>query len=445
MLPTITIIGRQNVGKSTLFNRLTSSKQALVADQNGLTRDRQYGYVNYDNKSFIVVDTGGICDKQHNEIDQSISQQCEKAILEADSILFVVDAKDGLTYEDEYIANKLRIFKKPIFLAVNKIDLVDPFISIPEFYKAGFGKPIPISSAHSRGIDTLVKHIHNLFPDTDIQDLETQQAIKIAIVGKPNVGKSTLINRLLGEERMIVSDKPGTTRDSIFIPFKYNYKTYILIDTAGIRRRTKITEKIEKFSVIKTLQAIYASNVVVFLIDGQEGISDQDQKLLGLILESGKALVFVVNKWDGLTIEKQELIKQGLSRKLSFLHFVKWHFISALQGFEKKRLLSSIKQAYDSATKKLTTPQLNKALQLLIEKHQPPLVKGRRIKLRYAHVGGNNPPIIVIHGNQVKSLSKSYKRYLEKGFRKIFNLVGTPIQIELRQGENPYQDSGDRS
>ena len=439
MLPVIAIIGRVNVGKSTLFNYLTHSQHAIVADQEGLTRDRQYGYGRYDHQLFITIDTGGLFDEQ-NEMESSITEQCEKAILEADAILFLVDAQSGVMPTDELIIQKLRISKKPILLVANKIDGVDPNIALAEFHRLGTGEPIPISASHSRGINALLKRIFDSLPEIESTDLELQEqeGIKLAIVGKPNVGKSTLVNRMLGEERMIVSDIPGTTRDSIFIPLERKDKHYTLIDTAGIRRKGRVNEKIEKFSVIKTLQAIEVCNVVIFIIDGQEGISEQDLKLLGLVLDSGKALVIAINKWDGLSEDQQDWAKKELERRLNFINFAKWHFISALRGFGVNQLFKSVEQAYDSATKKLQTPKLTRTLQQLIEQHQPPLVRGRRIKLRYAHTGGHNPPIIVIHGKQLQSLPDSYKRYLENGFRKALDLFGTPIKIELKVDENPY-------
>jgi len=440
MYPVIAIVGRPNVGKSTLFNILTKSRSAIVADQPGLTRDRQYGIGKYNNKEFIIIDTGGIGDKQ-DEIDNLMAQQTILAIEEADVIVFIVDAKAGLTAADELLVQRLRTYSKKVFLVLNKIDGLDQDLVTSEFYSLGFGTPIPIAAAHNRGIKQLLTTVLADFPEemTTEEKQSEQQGIKVAIVGRPNVGKSTLINKILGERRVTVFDKPGTTRDSIFIPFQRNGKQYTLIDTAGVRRRSKITDTVEKFSVIKTLQAIENCNVVVFLIDGREKIAEQDLKLLSFILDAGKAIVIAVNKWDSLSSTEKELNKKELQRRLTFIDYAKWHFISALHGTGVKNLFTDINKVYQAAYKQIDTNKLTKLLIQAQEKYQPPLIKGRRLKLRYAHLGGHNPPIIVIHGNQaILALPYPYKRYLERFYRQHLKLEGTPIRIELNASENPY-------
>jgi len=444
MLPVIAIVGRPNVGKSTLFNCLTKTRDALVANQRGLTRDRQYGRGEFEEHPFIVIDTGGIAEDE-GQFDALVSKQVNCAIDESDIILFMVDARDGVTPADEEIANKLRKeIKKPVFLVVNKIDGLDAAVASAEFFSLGFGDPISIAASHQRGIKELLQKIfvetRFLASQSDMteQTVETRliasqsTSCKVAIIGRPNVGKSTLVNRILGEERVIVFDQPGTTRDSIYIPFERRGQHYTIIDTAGVRRRGKVFETIEKFSIVKTLKAIEDANVVLFLIDGQQEVAEQDLKLLGLVLESGKSLVIAVNKWDGLSDYEKERIKQELDRRLVFVSYAKIHFISALHGTGVGNLFKSIDQVYKSATKKLSTPLLTRILEKAVEMHQPPLVGGRRIKLRYAHAGGKNPPIIVIHGTRVSSLPASYKKYLENVFRETLHLVGTPIRIQLR-------------
>jgi len=435
--PVIAIVGRPNVGKSTLFNCFTKSRDAIVADQPGLTRDRQYGYGVFEDRSFIVVDTGGI-GVEEETLDNLMAKQSWQAINESDVIIFLVDARDGLTAADQIIAKKLRTSNKPILLVMNKIDGLDAHVAAADFHALGLGEPIAIAAAHRRGINVLLEKVLVKFPPVEEKIAEEKAGIKIAIVGKPNVGKSTLVNRLLGEERVVVYDEPGTTRDSIFVHLERRGKHYIIIDTAGVRRRRKVTEAIEKFSVIKALQAIDEANVVVFLIDAREGVAEQDLKLLGHIIDSGKALVIAVNKWDGLAEEEKEWVKRELQRRLIFVNYAKWHFISALHGSGVGNLFASIEQAYSAAMKSVSTSQITRILQQIVAAHPPPLVKGRRIKLRYAHIGGHNPPIIVIHGKQVEALPGSYKRYLENAFRKALQLIGTPIRIELKSGENPF-------
>lgn len=438
MIPVIALVGRPNVGKSTLFNRLTKTQDALVADFPGLTRDRQYGQAQYEDKPFIVVDTGGI-GVDDIAVDSLMSKQSAIALNEADVVLFLVDGRSGLTGIDEQIASNLRKLNKKVHLVVNKTEGLDDDIACSDFQSLGIADVHSLSAAHGSGISSLLETILN--PFTPEQDEPYQdKAIKIAFAGRPNVGKSTLINRILGEERVVVYDMPGTTRDSIAIPFMRDEQHYILIDTAGVRRKSRIDEKIEKFSVIKTLQAIKESNVCLQLMDAKEGITDQDMNLLGFIIESGKALVIALNKWDGLDEDHKDRIKDELSRKLHFANFAKIRFISALHGSGVGGLFNDINEAYESATQSFSTPRLTRLLQDISTKHTPPCVNGRRIKLRYAHIGGHNPPVIVIHGNQLDALPDSYKRYLNNEFIKHLGLVGTPLKIEFKGGANPFSE-----
>lgn len=438
MIPVIALVGRPNVGKSTLFNRLTRTQDALVADFPGLTRDRQYGQAQFENKPFIVIDTGGI-GVDDLAVDALMSKQSAVALDEADLVLFLVDGRAGLTGIDESIAKNLRKISKPVYLIVNKTDGLDEEIACSEFQSLGFNEVHPISATHGRGMHSLLQTLTKDYEPAEEESTDAK-TIKIAFAGRPNVGKSTLINRILGEERVVVYDMPGTTRDSIAIPFKRDEKEYILIDTAGVRRRSRVDEKIEKFSVIKTLQAIKESNVCMMLIDAQEGLTEQDMHLLGFIIESGKGLVVAVNKWDGLDDDHKEQVRAELDRRLHFVNFAKIRFISALHGSGVGLLFKDIEQAYASATQTLSTPQLTRLLQDLVNQHTPPLVQGRRIKLRYAHTGGHNPPIIVIHGNQLDSLPDSYKRYLTNAFVAHLGLVGTPLKLEFKGGANPFKD-----
>jgi GTP-binding protein len=446
MVPVIAIVGRPNVGKSTLFNYLTRSRDALVANEPGVTRDRQYGEGTFENQHFIVIDTGGLEDTQ-NKIHQEISQQTLTALEEAQIIFWVVDARAGFTIVDQQIVQKLRGLKKPIYLLVNKSDGLDEGTACADFYAAGISPIFAVTATQGRGINALLQTIFPSLPEgeeTSEAASSLESGIKVAIVGRPNAGKSTLVNRILGEERVVVFDAPGTTRDSIFIPFERRDKKYTLIDTAGIRRRRSIEKNpehsVEKFSVVKTLQAITEANVVVFVVDAQAELADQDLHLLGYILDAGRALVIAVNKWDGLAADKKAWIERELDRRLVFVRYARVHFISAKHGTGVGNLFTSIDEAYRSATRKLATPKLTEILERAIEAHQPPAVIGRRIKLRYAHAGGSNPPIIVIHGNQTDALPASYHRYLANYFRDTLGLMGTPIRIELRSGENPYKD-----
>lgn len=435
MIPVIAIVGRPNVGKSTLFNCLTQSRDAVVADIPGVTRDRIYGRGNLNHKNYILIDTAGI-GIDEDGVDELTAKQAELAIHESNLILFVVDARAGLMPADAAIAKKLRKLNKDLIFVINKAEGRDADNLNGEFLKLGFKNKILISASHRENIDKLVKK----FPDASEETADEAAGIKVAIVGKPNVGKSTLVNRILGEERVIVFDAPGTTRDSIYIPFERNRKKYTLIDTAGVRRKSHVIEIIEKISVVKTLQSIEEANVVLFLVDARSNLTEQDLGLLGFVLSLGKALVIAINKWDGLDNYAREQVKAKLDRKLSFIDFAEIKFISALHGTGVGELFKDINKAYDSAMKELKTPLLTKILQKAVIQHQPPLVGGRRIKLRYAHAGGHNPPIIVIHGTQTDDLPSSYTRYLSGYYRKALKLIGTPVQINFKEGENPYKD-----
>ncbi len=436
MLPVVAIVGRPNVGKSTLFNCLTRSRDALISAYPGMTRDRQYGDVNFNHRRFIIIDTGGITDET-DVVEQLITKQALHAIQDADKVIFLVDAKSGITPEDKMIADILRRSGKPLLLAVNKTEGLDPAMGVAESFELGIDSPVAIAATHGTGITQLVEA---LFPEPaeSRAELEETSSIKLAIVGRPNVGKSTLTNRMLGEERVIVHDSPGTTRDSIFIPLERFEKHYTLIDTAGVRKRKKVSETPEKFSVVKTLQAIENANVVLYVIDGRLGVSEQDLKLLGFVLECGKALVIAVNKWDGMSVEAREHAKATIDRHLDFVRFARVHYISALHGSGVGNLFDSVNEAYDSAIKPLSTSVLTRLLQQAQLTHSPPLVHGRRVKLRYAHPGGHNPPRIVIHGNQVHELPESYRKFLAQFFRKKLNLFGTPVLVEFKSGENPF-------
>ncbi|NOY67467.1 MAG: ribosome biogenesis GTPase Der [Gammaproteobacteria bacterium] len=441
MIPVIALVGRPNVGKSTLFNFLTKTRDALVADFPGLTRDRKYGHGKVGGSPYLVIDTGGLSGESE-AIDELMAQQTRLAIDEADVVLFLVDARNGVTASDHLITSELRQINKPVILVVNKIDGVNADTAVSDFYELGMGEPLAIAAgSRGRGVLQLMKQAIEKFPLQEESESgnDSVTGIKVAILGRPNVGKSTLVNRLIGEDRVLAFDMPGTTRDSIYIPFEKNGQAYTLIDTAGVRRRSKVHEAIEKFSVIKALKAIEESNVVIIVLDAQQEISDQDATLLGFVLETGRALLLAVNKWDNLQEDQKEKIKNELDYKLTFLDFAEIHFISALHGTGIGHLFDSVQKAYESATRNLSTPQLTDILERAIEDHQPPLVKGRRIKLRYAHQGGRNPPVIVLHGNQAKSTPESYKRYLMNTYRKVLKLVGTPVRIEFKEGKNPFE------
>ena len=479
--PVVALVGRPNVGKSTLFNRLTRTRDALVADFPGQTRDRKYGHAHLAGYDFIVIDTGGI-DGTEEGVEEKMAEQSLLAIEEADIVLFLVDARAGLTSADIGIANYLRQRQnKTTVVVANKVDGIDADSHCAEFYQLGLGEIAQIAASQGRGIANLMEQVlsplaekmaekeeesavenddvsemaqHDEWDedfdfsneeDTALLDEELAQEqtpdsqnIKIAIVGRPNVGKSTLTNRILGEDRVVVYDMPGTTRDSIYIPMERDGQQYTLIDTAGVRKRGKVHLAVEKFSVIKTLQAIQDANVVLLVIDARENISDQDLSLLGFILNAGRSLVIVVNKWDGLDTDVKDRVKSELDRRLDFIDFARVHFISALHGSGVGNLFDSVKEAYECATQKMTTSMLTRILQIAVDEHQPPMISGRRVKLKYAHPGGYNPPIIVIHGNQVDKLPDSYKRYLSNHFRRSLKIIGSPIRLQFQEGNNPF-------
>jgi GTP-binding protein len=437
MIPVIALVGRPNVGKSTLFNQLTRSRDALVADFAGLTRDRKYGEGTQGEHQFIVIDTGGITGTEEG-IDKAMSDQSLLAIEQADATLLLVDAREGLLPGDVQLVDYLRRKNKPYSLVVNKTDGIDPDVAIADFHKLGCEAVYPIAASHGRGVKAMMEQVLTPFPTEPEAGEGDDGGIRIAVVGRPNVGKSTLVNRLLGEERVVVYDHPGTTRDSVYIPFERRGRHYTLIDTAGIRKKGKTTEAIEKFSVVKSLQAIKDANVVVLLVDAREGIVEQDLHLLGYVLDAGRALVIAINKWDGMSEYDRDEVNKAIKRRFTFIDFAKIHFISAKHGTGVGDLYGSIEKANASATKKLNTNQLTKLLERITVMHAPPVINNRRIKLRYAHAGGSNPPLIVIHGKQTDKVPAHYLRYLKKNFRKFLDLEGTPVRIELVSDDNPF-------
>jgi GTP-binding protein len=437
MLPVIALVGRPNVGKSTLFNVLTGTRDALVADLPGLTRDRKYGYGRNGPVPYLVVDTGGLVTEAHG-IEELMARQTMRAIEEADRVLFLVDAREGLTPTDHFVAQTLRKLGKHVIVVANKAEGLEAANAAAEFYQLGLGEPQAISSAHGDGIRALLERTLEGFEASDAAP-ESGDDIRVAVIGRPNVGKSTLINRLLGEERLIAYDQPGTTRDAVFVPFEREGRRYTLIDTAGVRRRARVEEAIEKFSVIKALQAVDSAHVVIGVIDAHDTVAEQDASLFGMVAERGRALLIAVNKWDGIPTDKRDEIRTGLDLRLPFLDFAPIHFISALHGTGVGELIRAVALAYDASMREMSTPDLTRVLETAIQQHQPPLVRGRRIKLRYAHQGGRNPPIIVVHGNQVQHVPDAYKRYLSNVFRKNFRLEGTPVRVEFRSDENPFK------
>ncbi len=477
MTPVIALVGRPNVGKSTLFNRLTRTRDALVADFPGLTRDRKYGHAKLDDHEFIVIDTGGI-DGSEEGVETKMAEQSLAAIEEADIVLFMVDGRAGLTPSDQGIAQHLRTTKKPIMVVVNKVDGIDADSAGADFWQLGVEELHYIAATHGRGVSALLDRAllplleerqaqlltdnpelaEQLLNDSPVEDtLEyseeeaeaefkrlQEKPIKLAIIGRPNVGKSTLTNRILGEERVVVYDMPGTTRDAIHIPMERDGREYVLIDTAGIRRRKNVSETVEKFSIVQTLKAIEESNVVLMVIDARENISEQDLSLLGFSLNAGRSIVLAINKWDGLDIEVKEQVKSEIDRRLGFVDFARLHFISALHGSGVGNLFDSVQEAYKSATTRVGTSVLTRILKMAQEDHQPPMVRGRRVKLKYAHAGGYNPPIVVIHGNMVNDLPDSYKRYLINYYRRSLDIMGTPIKVQFQSSVNPYENKSNK-
>jgi GTP-binding protein len=436
--PTIVLVGRPNVGKSTLFNRMTRSRQALVADIPGLTRDRHYGHGKTGTKSFLVVDTGGFEPVAKGGIYKEMARQTRQAVDEADVVLLLVDARQGLTPLDRLIAVELRKTARKLWLVVNKAEGLAHETAATEFHELGLGEPLTVSASHGEGVHELVDVVLEEFPAAaDDPQLEGKHP-KIAIVGRPNVGKSTLVNALLGEERVIAFDQPGTTRDSIYIDFERNGRAYTLIDTAGVRRRGRVEDVAEKFSVVKTLQAIDDCNVVVLVLDVTQDVSEQDAHLAGFILEAGRALVVAINKWDAADEESREKARRDYGRKLNFLDFASVHYISARNGVGVPALLSSANAAYAAAMAKLSTPKLTRVLLAAVQKQSPPRAGVSRPKLRYAHQGGMNPPLILIHGNALNHVPDSYRRYLERAFMAAFDLRGTPVRVSFKQGRNPF-------
>lgn len=439
-LPVIALVGRPNVGKSTLFNYLTRTRDALVADYPGLTRDRKYGRVKRGEKAYLLVDTGGITDAADG-IDSVAKRQVQLALEEADVVLFLVDAREGMNSADEAISTMLRKLDKPVVLVTNKIDGINAEIAAADFYSLGIGSPVSIAATHGRGVNELLQRVNAVLPE-EIAERDAEilsQGVAIAVVGRPNVGKSTLVNRLLGEERVVVFDEPGTTRDSVYIPFERNGKRYTLIDTAGMRRRAKVTLVVEKFSIIKALQSVEKANVVIYLVDASEGITDQDAHLLGMVLEAGRALIIGFNKWDGLDADQRELIKRQTAVKLPFLDFAEKHPISALHGSGVGKLFDVVQALYEAAMVDMSTSVLTQILKDAVAGHQPPMIQGRRIKLKYAHQGGRNPPIVVVHGNQTDLLPAAYERYLMNYFRTKLGLDGTPVRIVFKSPKNPFK------
>lgn len=437
MKPVIALMGRPNVGKSTLFNQLTRSRDALVADFSGLTRDRKYGEGKVGERPYVIIDTGGITGDEGG-IDLPMAQQSMAAAEEADIVLLILDARAGLTGVDQELVGLLRRQSIPFHIVVNKVDGMNSDTAMGDFYALGIDPLYRIAASHNRGVRSMIEEVLAPFPEDEDVESELDHGIKVAIVGRPNVGKSTLVNRMLGEERVVVYDHPGTTRDSVYIDFEREGEHYTLIDTAGVRRRKNVRESVEKFSIVKTLKAIDDSNVVLLLMDAHEGIVDQDMHLLGHCIEAGRALVVVINKWDGLDEYQKDRIKDSISRRLKFVEFAQMHFISALHGSGVGHLYQAINTAYLAATQKLSTNYLTRILEGAVSDHPPPMVNGRRIKLRYAHAGGQNPPRIVVHGNQTTKVPSSYERYLENVYRRELGIEGTPIKIEFRTTENPY-------
>lgn len=444
MTPVIAIVGCPNVGKSTLFNRLTRSRSALVADEPGVTRDRQYGYADLHDSAILLIDTGGIAGSpgDSDQLHDSVSGQTIQAIDEADAVLWLTDGRSGPTAGDLELAETMRTLVKPVFFTVNKIDGIGPENAAAEFHSiGGFSPPFPVSAKTGDGIDRLLEAISDSFPQKGALPEEKPGIVKVSIIGRPNVGKSTLLNRITGEDRVLTSALPGTTRDSIAVPFRRRHTDYLIIDTAGIRRRSKVTDKIEKFSVIKSLKAIETCQIAILVTDARDVISDQDQTLLGMINQAGKALIIAVNKWDGLSHQQKSTIRRQLDRKTGFINYACIHHISALHGTGVGKLFDSIDRITRSWRRDFSASTITAFLNEALTANPPPMVRGRRIKLKYAHLGGYDPIRVIIHGNQTRDIPAHYRRYLANHFRKRMNLTGTPVFIEFKHGDNPYKAS----
>jgi GTPase len=441
MKPVIAIVGRPNVGKSTFFNRLTSSRDALVADRPGVTRDRQYGVCHHNNRAFLIVDTGGIGEEDHDSQDvaELMTEQSMIAASEAAVLIWMVDGRTGLTHVDETLAKEFRKLNKPVFLAINKLEGQDSSLPVSEFSSLGFDSVWPISSKRGDGVSNLLDKIDETIPDTETIEEAEESGLTISVLGRPNVGKSTLVNRMLGEDRVLTFDHPGTTRDSIKIPFQRNGEDFVLIDTAGVRRKSKVHDVVEKFSILKSFDAIEAAKIIILVVDASEGVTEQDSTLLGMIEDSGKSVIIAVNKIDGMDASEKERVKSQLSRKFAFVDYAKYHYISALHGTGVGNLFKSIKQINDSLDINVSTSDMTDILEFAVNRNPPQLVQGRRIKLRYAHLGGTNPIRVIIHGNQTDKVPDAYKRYLAKVFRKKLNLVGTAVLIDFKRGDNPFK------
>ena len=440
MLPAVALVGRPNVGKSTLFNQLTGSRDALVADYPGLTRDRRYGFGNFEGHSFIAIDTGGLVDDTR-EVDALVVQQAEIAMNEADAVVLVVDYREGLTAADQQIAERLRSADKPVTIAVNKSEGLAPEMAEAEFHSLGLGAPVGIAALQGRRVGTLMRAALEPFTEEAPEDTEASGRLegpRLAVVGRPNVGKSTFINRLLRSERLVTSAEPGTTRDSVLVPCRRGDREFILVDTAGIRRRARVHNSVEKFSVVQSLQAIEDSGVVVLLVDAREGVTEQDLHLMGLSIERGRAITIAVNKWDGVEISRRRQIEAEVDRKLEFVGFARVNYISALHGSGIDAVVDAALAAYEAAGREFSTPKLNRILERALTAHPIPIVGGRRIRLRYVHQGGRHPSILVVHGNRSERVPAHYRRYLVNAFRKALHLQGVPLRLELKSGDNPF-------
>ena len=444
MLPVVALVGRPNVGKSTLFNALTGTRDALVADIPGVTRDRKYGYGRSEPHQYIVIDTGGLVEAPRGVLEL-MARQTGRAIEEADRIVFLVDGQNGLDASDRFVADVLRRSGKPVTVAVNKSEDRDGAVTTAEFHSFGFGEPLAISAAHRQGIDDLMERtLEGIEPAAADTAEATDGAIRVCVIGRPNVGKSTLVNRLVGEERLITFDEPGTTRDAVEVPFERDGQGYVLIDTAGVRRRSRVEKELEKWSVIKTLQAIDDAHVVICVVDARSNVAEQDATLFGIAAERGRALVVAVNKWDHVEPGQRDEIRGQLAARLRFLDFAPFHFISALHGSGVGELMDSVRAAHAAAMREMPTPELTRILEAAIRQHQPPLVRGRRIRLRYAHQGGRNPPVIVVHGAQAERTPEDYRRFLINCFREAFKLKGTPVRVDFRSEDNPFAGRRDK-